>query len=62
MYIHIEQISEGDPLAAGIMATVRIDSQHEIAAPGIPATSERQPEYDRRIQARAVVSPGRYEI
>ena len=58
MYIHIDQISEGAPLAAGIMATVRIDSQHEIAAPGIPATSERQPEHDTKNSAESRGFPG----
>jgi multidrug resistance efflux pump len=70
VHIHIDQVTEGVPLVAGTTATVQIDSQHEIAVPGILATSEGQPEHDRknsgeslsRMNPWTVASVGRYEI
>jgi multidrug resistance efflux pump len=55
VHIHIDQLPEGVPLVAGITATVQIDSHHEIAVPGIPATSEKRPEHDRKNSGESEV-------
>jgi hypothetical protein len=34
---------------------VQIDSHHEIAVPGIPATSEKRPEHDRKNSGESEV-------
>jgi RND family efflux transporter MFP subunit len=44
--IHIDQVPNDVRLAAGITATVQVDSKRKIAVTGMPVTSERQPEHD----------------
>jgi RND family efflux transporter MFP subunit len=51
--IHVDQVPDGVRLVAGITATVQIDSKPEIMVPGVPATSERQLEQDRRYSGES---------
>src|ERR1700733_4088537 len=46
--IHIDQVPNDVRLAAGITATVQVDSKRKIAVTGMPVTSERQPEHDHK--------------
>jgi multidrug resistance efflux pump len=46
--VHIDQVPNGVRLVAGITATVQIDSARRIVTPGMRATSEREPEHDRK--------------